>query len=88
MRSTADLGAWTANNIFVSFCRRKRTDEFQISECLTLLRALLIHIEAQIKWSNIGLESYPVATISPHTMLRTWTWQCLPSFQLLHPLTR
>jgi predicted nucleic acid-binding protein len=45
-----------ANNIFVSHNRRKRINEQQVSEYLTLLRALPIHVESQPIWSNVELE--------------------------------
>src|ERR1035441_7002240 len=46
-----------ANNIFVSHSKRKRISEQQITEYLSLLRALPIRVEAQSLWANVDLES-------------------------------
>jgi hypothetical protein len=46
-----------ANSIFVSFSKRKRISEQQITEYLSLLGALPIRVESQKLSSNIGLES-------------------------------
>ena len=46
-----------ANNIFVSYSKRKRISEQQITEYLSLLRALPIRVEAQSLWANVDLES-------------------------------
>jgi predicted nucleic acid-binding protein len=46
-----------ANNIFVSYCRRRRISEQQVTEYLSLLRALPIRVESQSLWANVGLES-------------------------------
>jgi predicted nucleic acid-binding protein len=46
-----------ANNIFVSYRRRKRISEQQITEYLSLLRALPIRLEPQSLWANVDLES-------------------------------
>ena len=46
-----------ANNIFVSYSKRKRISEQQIDEYLSLLRALPIRVESQSLWANIDLES-------------------------------
>ena len=46
-----------ANNIFVSYSKRKRISEQQITEYLSLLRALPIRVEAQSLWENGDLES-------------------------------
>jgi predicted nucleic acid-binding protein len=46
-----------ANNIFVSYSKRKRISEQQITEYLSLLRALPIRAEAQSLWENVDLES-------------------------------
>ncbi len=46
-----------ANSIFVSYSKRKRISELQITEYLTLLKALPIRVERQNLWSNIALES-------------------------------
>jgi predicted nucleic acid-binding protein len=46
-----------ANSIFVSFNKRKRINERQITEYLTLLQGLPIRVEGQPMWANIGLES-------------------------------
>jgi predicted nucleic acid-binding protein len=46
-----------ANSIFVSFNKRKRIDERQIVEYLSLLTALPIRVDAQSMWANVGLES-------------------------------
>jgi predicted nucleic acid-binding protein len=46
-----------ANNIFVSYSKRKRIDERQVSEYLGLLKALPIRVESQALWANIELES-------------------------------
>ena len=46
-----------ANNIFVSYSKRKRISERQITEYLSLLRALPIRVEAQSLWANVDLES-------------------------------
>jgi len=46
-----------ANNIFVSYRKRKRISEQQITEYLGLLRALPIRVEAQSLWANVDLES-------------------------------
>jgi predicted nucleic acid-binding protein len=45
-----------ANNIYVSYSRRKRIGEQQVSEYLGLLKALPIRVEAQSLWTNIELE--------------------------------
>jgi predicted nucleic acid-binding protein len=47
-----------ANSIFVSHNKRRRIDEQQVTEYLTLLRALPIRVESQPLWSNVGLESF------------------------------
>ena len=46
-----------ANNIFVSYSKRKRISEQQTTEYLSLLRALPIRVEAQSLWENVDLES-------------------------------
>jgi predicted nucleic acid-binding protein len=46
-----------ANNIFVSYSKRKRISERQITEYLSLLRALPIRVESQSLWANVDLES-------------------------------
>jgi len=46
-----------ANSIFVSFSKRKRISEQQITEYLSLLKALPIRVESRNHWSNIDLES-------------------------------
>ena len=46
-----------ANNIFVSYSKRKRISERQIAEYLSLLRALPIRVESQSLWANVDLES-------------------------------
>jgi predicted nucleic acid-binding protein len=46
-----------ANSIFVSFSKRKRMTEEQITEYLTLLKALPIRVAPRNLWSNIDLES-------------------------------
>src|ERR1035441_9456741 len=46
-----------ANNIFVSYSKRKRISEQQITEYLSLLRALPIRVESQSLWENVDLES-------------------------------
>jgi predicted nucleic acid-binding protein len=46
-----------ANSIFVSYSKRKRITEQQISDYLELLKALPIRLEAQSMWANVGLES-------------------------------
>jgi predicted nucleic acid-binding protein len=46
-----------ANNIFVSYSKRKRISEQQITEYLSLLRALPIRLESQSLWANVDLES-------------------------------
>lgn len=46
-----------ANNIFVSHNRRKRINEQQVDEYLTLLKALPIRVETQPLWSNVELQS-------------------------------
>ena len=46
-----------ANSIFVSFSRRKRISELQITEYLSLLKALPIRLASQALWSNVDLES-------------------------------
>jgi predicted nucleic acid-binding protein len=46
-----------ANNIFVSYSKRKRIDERQVFEYLGLLKALPIRVESQALWANIELES-------------------------------
>lgn len=46
-----------ANNIFVSYSKRKRISERQIAEYLSLLRALPIQVESQSLWANVDLES-------------------------------
>jgi predicted nucleic acid-binding protein len=46
-----------ANNIFVSYSRRRRITEQQIREYLDLLKALPIRVEAQSLWANVDLES-------------------------------
>jgi len=47
-----------ANNIFVSHRRRKRINEQQVAEYLTLLQALPIRVESQPLWANLGLEAF------------------------------
>jgi predicted nucleic acid-binding protein len=47
-----------ANNIFVSHRKRSRIDEQQISEYLTLLKALPIRVDLQPLWTNVELESF------------------------------
>ena len=47
-----------ANNIFVSHNKRKRISEQQVTEYLTLLKALPIRVESQPIWSNVDLESF------------------------------
>ena len=47
-----------ANNIFVSHNKRKRISATDVSEYLTLLKALPIRVEAQALWTNVELESY------------------------------
>ena len=47
-----------ANNIFVSYSKRKRISERQITEYLSLLRALPIRVESQSLWANVDLESH------------------------------
>jgi hypothetical protein len=42
-----------ANNIFVSYSRRRRITELQIREYLDLLKALPIRVEAQGLWVNV-----------------------------------
>jgi predicted nucleic acid-binding protein len=46
-----------ANSIFVSYSKRKRISEQQITEYLSLLKALPIRIESQNLWANVDLES-------------------------------
>jgi predicted nucleic acid-binding protein len=46
-----------ANNIFVSYSRRKRITDQQVREYLDLLKALPIRVEAQSLWANVDLES-------------------------------
>jgi predicted nucleic acid-binding protein len=46
-----------ANSIFVSYSKRKRISEQQITEYLSLLRALPIRLESQSLWANVDLES-------------------------------
>ncbi len=46
-----------ANDIFVSFRKRKRISEQQITEYLSLLQALPIRVESQSLWANVGLEA-------------------------------
>lgn len=46
-----------ANVIFVSFKKRKRITEKQITEYIELLRSLPIRVEPNDLWANIGLES-------------------------------
>jgi predicted nucleic acid-binding protein len=45
-----------ANNIFVSYSKRKRITEHQLREYLDLLKALTIRVEAQGIWANVDLE--------------------------------
>ncbi len=45
-----------ANSLFVSYSRRKRISEQQISEYLSLLKALPIRSEPQNIWANVDLE--------------------------------
>jgi len=47
-----------ANNIFVSHNRRKRINEQQVGEYLTLLKALPIRVESQPLWANVELEAF------------------------------
>ena len=47
-----------ANNIFVSHRKRRRIDEQQISEYLTLLKELPIRVDLQPLWTNVELESF------------------------------
>jgi len=46
-----------ANNIFVSFSKRRRISEQQITEYLGLLKVLPIRVESRNLWSNVDLES-------------------------------
>jgi len=46
-----------ANSIFVSYNKRKRISEQQISEYLSVLQALPIRVESQSLWTNVDLES-------------------------------
>lgn len=46
-----------ANSIFVSFSKRKRISEQQVTEYLTLLKALPIRVESHNLWANVDLES-------------------------------
>jgi predicted nucleic acid-binding protein len=46
-----------ANSIFVSYSKRKRISEQQITEYLNLLLALPIRVESQSLWANVHLES-------------------------------
>src|SRR5271157_1519527 len=46
-----------ANNIFVSFSKRGRISEQQITEYLGLLKVLPIRVESRNLWSNVDLES-------------------------------
>jgi len=52
-----------ANNIFVSYSRRKRIDERQVSEYLGLLQALPIRVESQLLWANVDWNHWPGAGI-------------------------
>jgi predicted nucleic acid-binding protein len=47
-----------ANNIFVSHNKRKRINEQQVTEYLTLLKALPIRVESRPLWSNVELEGF------------------------------
>lgn len=47
-----------ANNIFVSQNKRRRITEAQVSEYLSLLKALPIRVEAQPLWANVELQSF------------------------------
>jgi predicted nucleic acid-binding protein len=47
-----------ANNIFVSHRKRARINEQQITEYLSLLKALPIRVESQPLWTNVELESF------------------------------
>jgi predicted nucleic acid-binding protein len=47
-----------ANNIFVSHRKRMRINEQQISEYLSLLKALPIRVESSPIWTNVELESF------------------------------
>jgi len=47
-----------ANNIFVSHNKRKRISEQQVTEYLTLLKALPIRVESRPLWSNVELEAF------------------------------
>ena len=47
-----------ANNIFVSHNKRKRINEQQVAEYLTLLKALPIRVESRPLWSNVELEAF------------------------------
>jgi predicted nucleic acid-binding protein len=51
-----------ANNIFVSHNKRKRINERQAAEYLSLLKSLPIRVESQPLWTNVELE----------TMARHW----------------
>ena len=46
-----------ANSIFVSFSKRKRITELQITEYLERLKALPISLERCDLWLNVGLEA-------------------------------
>src|ERR1039457_7459565 len=46
-----------ANNIFVSYRKRERISEQQITEYLSLLQVLPIRVESQSLWANVNLES-------------------------------
>jgi len=47
-----------ANNIFVSFSKRKRISQIQIAEYLELLKALPIIQDRQSLWTNVELEAF------------------------------
>ena len=47
-----------ANSIFVSHNKRKRINEQQVAEYLTLLKALPIRVESRPLWSNVELEAF------------------------------
>jgi len=47
-----------ANSIFVSHNKRRRINEQQVAEYLTLLKALPIRVESRPLWSNVELEAF------------------------------
>ena len=77
-----------ANNIFVSYSKRKRISERQITEFLSLLRALPIRVESQSLWANVDLESLARRQVLRPTTPLIWTSRCVPVSPSLRRMNR